>query len=1255
MLDAGQKFQGFTAFQKTGAGTWTLDNSTTAVTPWTVAGGTLVVTSDAALGATSSALTLAGGTLATSAGFSTARAVTLGTGGGTVSTATGTTLALGGALSGTGSFTKAGAGTLQLTGDNSTFNGATIVDGGTLEISGGNSLSDTQRATIGLNGTLSLTGGSETLGSLAGDGAVSLGYRLTAGGDGTSSEFTGVISSTGSNGIVKTGSGTMTLSGVNTYTGSTTISQGTLALSDIGSIANSAGVFVDMGATLDVSGIAALSEAVIKELKDGSSGGGTVTLGDRALRINQASDQSFSGIFRDGSSGSGSGQFTKSGAGKLTLTGDSSAYTGLSTVETGTLSIGTGGVLGGGVTVLQNATLAGAGGSVAGEVTIQSGGILSGAAASALHAGTLTLADGAITNVTFGAPDPTPLFTADNLTVDGTLNVSGTPSYGAGVYRVFSSTNALTDNGLALGDTPSGAFGATLQVGTSTVDVEVAAFDTSLQYWSPGGGMSRGGSGTWDSSTAWLNNDATRSAWAGDLGVFAGAAGTVTVNGTQSIGTLEFMTSGYEVVAGTLGKLDLGADGGRLWAEGAAVTATVSTEITGTGALTKIGAGTVILSGANTYQGGTVIEAGTLQIASNTALGNVSGGVTFDGGTLALTDAMTIDRAITVDAGGGVLTLVAGETALVRGGISGTGTFTTGGLGTLNFGGDTSSFTGALVVREGVMGLNASATFANASSVTVNGTLSMGSLGASGTTFHNLSGGVGGQIVLGSKALTVVQNAADTFAGVISGTGALVKDGADLLVLAGTNTYTGGTTIAAGTLQIGAGGTSGSINGDAANSGTLAFNRSDAASFSGAISGSGQLVQLGSGTLTLTSSNSYTGGTTIAAGTLQLGNGSTSGSITGNVANNGTLAFNRSDALSFTGAVSGSGSLIQLGTGTLTLTGTNSYSGGTTITAGTLAGSATSFGSGAILNNAALVIDQPTDAVFANAIDGAGSFTKRGTGSLNLTGTSGLSGPTTVAAGRLAVNGSLANSSVTVQDGATLGGNGTLGATTILSGGTISPGNSIGTLTINGDLVLAPGSTYVAEIAGNGTSDSIVVNGMATVTGSQVAFTALDPQTSYQRGQRYTLLSAAGGVNGAFTRATTSSAFLDVALDPRTGEVDLVIAVKGSDPGMPLVTPTDPGTPLAVFQTVAQTRNQLSTALALNTLPQVGGTLALYNSLLMLDAGSARTAFNQLSGEVHASAKTALVEESSALRSAALDRLRSAFGSVGAAPMATMN
>ena len=96
------------------------------------------------------------------------------------------------------------------------------------------------------------------------------------------------------------------------------------------------------------------------------------------------------------------------------------------------------------------------------------------------------------------------------------------------------------------------------------------------------------------------------------------------------------------------------------------------------------------------------------------------------------------------------------------------------------------------------------------------------------------------------------------------------------------------------------------------------------------------LTKLGSNTLTLTGANTYTGNTTITSGTLSVGNGSTTGSIAGNVVNNAELAFNRSDNLTYAGVISGPGAVIKSGAGILTLTGTNTYTNTTTISAGTL-------------------------------------------------------------------------------------------------------------------------------------------------------------------------------------------------------------------------------------------------------------------------------------------------------------------------------
>ena len=92
----------------------------------------------------------------------------------------------------------------------------------------------------------------------------------------------------------------------------------------------------------------------------------------------------------------------------------------------------------------------------------------------------------------------------------------------------------------------------------------------------------------------------------------------------------------------------------------------------------------------------------------------------------------------------------------------------------------------------------------------------------------------------------------------------------------------------------------------------------------------------GAGSVTLAADNSYTGGTTIAAGTLRLGNGGTTGSVTGDVANNGTLVFDRSNALVFDGVISGTGAVVQQGTGTTTLTAASSYAGPTSVAAGRL-------------------------------------------------------------------------------------------------------------------------------------------------------------------------------------------------------------------------------------------------------------------------------------------------------------------------------
>src|ERR1035437_8600928 len=140
------------------------------------------------------------------------------------------------------------------------------------------------------------------------------------------------------------------------------------------------------------------------------------------------------------------------------------------------------------------------------------------------------------------------------------------------------------------------------------------------------------------------------------------------------------------------------------------------------------------------------------------------------------------------------------------------------------------------------------------------------------------------------------------------------------------NDYTGLTIIAQGTGQVGNGGSSGSL-GTAAiqDNGTMALYQSDNENLRGPISGTGQLIQAGPGSLILSATNTYVGGTTISAGTLQISTGGSLGG--GNVTNNAALVFSSSGNNTVGSSISGSGRLTLSGSGTLTLTGNNSFSG----------------------------------------------------------------------------------------------------------------------------------------------------------------------------------------------------------------------------------------------------------------------------------------------------------------------------------------
>jgi RHS repeat-associated protein len=213
------------------------------------------------------------------------------------------------------------------------------------------------------------------------------------------------------------------------------------------------------------------------------------------------------------------------------------------------------------------------------------------------------------------------------------------------------------------------------------------------------------------------------------------------------------------------------------------------------------------------------------------------------------------------------------------------------------------------------------------------GTLYVGNYTSTGT--------LGSGAVVDNAALVFNRSGTATIANAISGTGTVTQT-AGTLILTGANTYSGGTTINDGTLQVGAGGTSGTLgSGDVTGGyfyGELVFDRSDSVTVDNDISGSISLVQQGSGTLTLTGSNTYSDGTTVSDGTLCVGDGATAGTLgSGSVTVDygGLLVFDRSDTVTINEPITGEGDLSQEGSGTLVLTDENSL-GSATIDGGTL-------------------------------------------------------------------------------------------------------------------------------------------------------------------------------------------------------------------------------------------------------------------------------------------------------------------------------
>ncbi|MBJ3755194.1 autotransporter-associated beta strand repeat-containing protein, partial [Salmonella enterica subsp. enterica serovar Derby] len=605
--------------------------------------------------------------------------------------------------------------------------------------------------------------------------------------------------------LTKTGAGTLILNAENTYTGGTTISEGTLVANNVealgtGNVTDNATLELNTGGDFDnaISGSGQVVKSGDKTLTlsgaNSYTGGTTISggtlvasnveaLGSGDITDNATLELNTGGDFDNAISGSG--QVVKSGDETLTLSG-TNTYTGGTTISGGTLIATHVNALGTGAIDNRASLLLDASGQFAvTDLTTESGGNTEIGAGSTLQATTLTQkSDSTLTiNLNSNTADPV-IHAASQVSLAGTLDITG-------VGDVLDSDPASTDDLdtftlIASDKTIAGDFEKLTVAG---MDADLADFitvdgridDTGKQY-------------ELTTALTWYadRDDAVTDAH--------GTFNLTNADGSFAVNTV------LENVDATLDP-----DSATGW--------------DGT-SLIKQGAGTLILNAENTYTVGTTISGGTLVATNVDALG--SGDVTDDA----------------------------------------------------------------------TLELNTGGTFDNA----------------------------------------------------ISGSGQVVKSGDKMLTLSGTNSYSGGTLISGGTLV--ATNVDALGSGDVTDDATLELNTGG--TFDNAISGSGQVVKSGDDTLTLSGSNTYTGGTIISGGTLVASNVEALG--TGDVTNDAVLELNTGG--DFDNAISGSGQVVKSGDETLTLSGSNTYTGGTTINDGTLiATSVDALGSGDVTDNAVLELN----------------------------------------------------------------------------------------------------------------------------------------------------------------------------------------------------------------------------------------------------------------------------------------------------------
>ena len=677
--------------------------------------------------------------------------------------------------------------------------------------------------------------------------------------------------------------GPVTLTGTNTYTGTTSLLINSLTLGD-------------GGTTGSIAGQSAVDD-------------GTSLIFDRSNAYTVANVIS------------GTGSVQQIGTGTTTLTAANS-YSGGTTITAGTLAVANAGALstgpvnlaGGELLATTNVTITSL--TLSGNVTLAAA---NGATLDIDPPLTLSLTQASGDTITFGAPgeDGTVIWTPPAL---GELALNGTIDLDTLVVQAGTLKGAVAPGNPAVGDLPTNVVLQTIVDAAGTIDIAGAQEQINdLQ-----------GAGTVTDSVGGgkltLNAGDFAGTISGDLDLTTmgtvALAGTETYDGSTTIDAGSTLTLGDGGTGGSLASKRAVIDDGTLIFDRSDAL-TFANLVSGSGAIEQIGTGTTTLTGANTYAGGTTIAAGTLAVGNASALGTgpliITGGELLGTTTETLANTLKLSGSATIAAAAGTtLTLDSGKPWALTGS---TLTFGAPGQdGVVIWHTPSSEISGGLITTVNVAAGTLQAGDANFKALTMFGALQ--TIVAAGATIDlagfsteilNLEGsgtvtdsGAPAVLQIGGNLIANSIYQAD-FAGTISGPLEVSVSGP--VTLAGTNTYTGSTIInAQSMLTLGNGGTSGSIAASSSviDNGVLAFDRSNAAIFGNAISGSGSVIQVGTGTTTLgNAANSYTGGTTIAGGTLAVGSGSALGSGTLTV-NGGELLGTGIETISNNLALSGS-------------------------------------------------------------------------------------------------------------------------------------------------------------------------------------------------------------------------------------------------------------------------------------------------------------------------------------------------------------